>query len=135
MPTDGGRPAVIFDVDGVLVDSPHERAWQEALAELMGGDWREIAPQTSYTPDRFTSEVYQTRLSGKPRMSGARSVLDYFGVPDLDRRVIKYAENKQKRIEALIDAGEFVAYADAIRFVTALKANGVRIAAASSSKN
>lgn len=135
MPTDGGRPAVIFDVDGVLVDSPHERAWQEALAELMGGDWREIAPQTSYTSDRFTSEVYQTRLSGKPRMSGARSVLDYFGVPDLDRRVIKYAENKQKRIEALIDAGEFVAYADAIRFVTALKANGVRIAAASSSKN
>lgn len=132
---DGARPAVIFDVDGVLVDSPHERAWQEALAELMAGPWREIVPQTSYAPERFTSEVYQTRLSGKPRMSGARSVLDYFGVPDLDRRVIEYAENKQKMIEALIDAGEFVAYADAIRFVTALKASGVRIAAASSSKN
>lgn len=133
--TDGAPPAVIFDVDGVLVDSPHERAWQEAVAELMAGPWRDIAPKTSYTPERFTSEVYQTKLSGKPRLSGARSVLDYFGVPDLDRRVIEYAENKQKRIEALIDAGEFVAYADALRFVSALKANGVRLAAASSSKN
>jgi beta-phosphoglucomutase len=24
-----------FDVDGVLVDSPHELAWREALKELM----------------------------------------------------------------------------------------------------
>ena len=23
----------IFDIDGVLVDSPHERAWRETLAE------------------------------------------------------------------------------------------------------
>ena len=27
----------IFDVDGVLVDSPHDRAWREALRELMDG--------------------------------------------------------------------------------------------------
>ena len=27
----------IFDVDGVLIDSPHERAWREALHELMEG--------------------------------------------------------------------------------------------------
>lgn len=25
----------IFDVDGVLVDSPHERAWRDALRRLM----------------------------------------------------------------------------------------------------
>lgn len=128
-------PAVIFDVDGVLVDSPHERAWQESLATLMAGPWREIAPTTSYTPERFTAEVYQTRLSGKPRMSGARSVLEYFEVPDVDRRVGEYADYKQTQIEALIDAGEFVAYADALRFVEALKAQGVPLAAASSSKN
>jgi len=29
----------IFDVDGVLVDSPHAQAWQEALYELMEGEW------------------------------------------------------------------------------------------------
>ena len=31
-----GMPrGVIFDVDGVLVDSPHERAWKDSLRELM----------------------------------------------------------------------------------------------------
>jgi beta-phosphoglucomutase len=27
--------AAIFDVDGVLVDSPHEKAWRESLRELV----------------------------------------------------------------------------------------------------
>ena len=30
----------IFDVDGVLVDSPHEKAWRESLRELMESSWR-----------------------------------------------------------------------------------------------
>jgi beta-phosphoglucomutase len=30
-----GFRGAIFDVDGVLVDSPHERAWRDALKELM----------------------------------------------------------------------------------------------------
>ncbi|MBL8659959.1 MAG: HAD-IA family hydrolase [Rhodospirillales bacterium] len=134
-PNGAEAPAVIFDVDGVLVDSPHERAWQESLEKLMAGPWRDVAARTSYTPERFTSEVYQTRLSGKPRMSGARSVLDFFGVPDVERRAVEYADYKQAQIETLIDAGEFVAYPDALRFVSALRASGVPLAAASSSKN
>ena len=32
----------IFDVDGVLVDSPHEKAWRESLRELMESDWSDI---------------------------------------------------------------------------------------------
>jgi beta-phosphoglucomutase len=28
----------IFDVDGVLVDSPHQKAWRESLRELMEGE-------------------------------------------------------------------------------------------------
>src|SRR5690242_8474864 len=34
--------AALFDVDGVLVDSPHERAWSETLDELMQGAWRDV---------------------------------------------------------------------------------------------
>jgi beta-phosphoglucomutase len=49
----------IFDVDGVLVDSPHELAWRESLQRLMEGEWREIRDQTSWTPERFTPAVYQ----------------------------------------------------------------------------
>ena len=39
-----GFAGAIFDVDGVLVDSPHERAWRDGLQELMEGDWSDIAP-------------------------------------------------------------------------------------------
>jgi beta-phosphoglucomutase len=62
----------IFDVDGVLVDSPHELAWREAFRMLMEGEWRDIRDQTSYSPERFTQAVYQQVMAGKPRMAGAR---------------------------------------------------------------
>ena len=48
MPTEGFEGA-IFDVDGVLVDSPHERAWKDSLRELMENDWADIADQTSWS--------------------------------------------------------------------------------------
>lgn len=128
-------PAMVFDVDGVLVESPHEQAWQESLARLFEGDWRDIAGATSYAPGRFTTGVYQQVVAGKPRMSGALAVLEYFAVPDAPLRAVDYAQRKQRQIEELIAAGAFAAFGDALRFVTALRARGVRLAAASSSKN
>jgi beta-phosphoglucomutase len=56
----------IFDVDGVLVDSPHELAWREALKGLLEGEWRDIRDQTGWTAERFTTQVYQQVLAGKP---------------------------------------------------------------------
>ena len=125
----------IFDVDGVLVDSPHEKAWRESLKELMESDWRDIRDQTTWSPDAFTPAVYQQYLSGKPRMAGARAALDYFGVPDADARAEEYAEHKQAMVVRLIEAGDFQAFPDALRFIIAVKDAGLRVAAASSSKN
>ncbi|MGH9057375.1 MAG: HAD family hydrolase [Acidimicrobiales bacterium] len=125
----------IFDVDGVLVDSPHEKAWRESLRELMESDWRDIRESTTWSPDAFTPAVYEKYLSGKPRMSGARAALDYFKVPEADTRVEMYAARKQAMIVRLIDEGDFTAYPDALRFVIATKESGVKIADASSSKN
>ena len=130
-----GFQGAIFDVDGVLVDSPHEAAWREALRELMESQWSDIREQTTWSPERFTPQVYQQVMSGKPRMSGARAALDYFEVPDADKRVDAYAERKQPMLIELIDAGEFTAYPDALRFIIAVKDAGIRVAAASSSKN
>ena len=65
--------AVIFDVDGVLIDSPHERAWREALEGITD-------------PARLTTEIYQAHVAGKPRLSGARAVLEQLGVPDAGQR-------------------------------------------------
>jgi beta-phosphoglucomutase-like phosphatase (HAD superfamily) len=125
----------IFDVDGVLVDSPHEQAWRESLRELMESDWSDIRQQTTWSADRFTPQVYQELMSGKPRMSGALAALQYFNVPAAEERVDLYAERKQAMLIKLIDAGEFKAYPDALRFVLAVRDAGIPLAAASSSKN
>jgi beta-phosphoglucomutase len=125
----------IFDVDGVLVDSPHEKAWRESLRELMETDWSDIRGRTTWSPEAFTSRVYEQYVSGKPRMSGARAALDYFHVPDDDQRIGEYAQRKQDMVVRLIEAGDFTAYPDALRFVIAVKDAGLLIADASSSKN
>jgi beta-phosphoglucomutase len=134
VPTKGFEGA-IFDVDGVLVDSPHERAWKDSLRELMENDWADIVDQTSWSDARFTPQVYQQLMSGKPRMSGALAALDYFEVPDAAERVTAYAADKQTMVIKLIEAGDFTAYPDALRFVLAVRDAGILIAAASSSKN
>jgi beta-phosphoglucomutase len=134
VPTRGFEGA-IFDVDGVLVDSPHEQAWRVSLRELMENEWADIADRTSWSDERFTPQVYQEAMSGKPRMSGALAALEYFDVPDAAERVEAYAANKQTLVLKLIEAGEFEAYPDALRFVLAVRDAGIRLAAASSSKN
>jgi beta-phosphoglucomutase-like phosphatase (HAD superfamily) len=120
---DGERlVAAIFDVDGVLVASPHERAWREALTGIA-------------EPARLTTALYQTHVAGKPRLDGARAVLEQLGVLDAARLAPLYAERKQRLIEELIAAGTFTVFADALRFVQAIRAYGFRLAVASSSKN
>jgi len=130
-----GFRGAIFDVDGVLVDSPHEQAWREGLRELMENEWGDIRPQTSYAPEKFTPEVYQRVMSGKPRYAGAQAVLEHFNVPDPEQRALEYGDRKQVMIVDLIEAKEFEEYPDALRFVLAVKEAGILIAAASSSKN
>src|SRR5436305_2113942 len=135
MTAEPGFRGAIFDVDGVLVDSPHEAAWRESLAELMEGDWADIREQTTWTPTAFTAEVYQQVVSGKPRMDGALAALEHFAVPEASTRVEAYAAHKQEKVVALIEAGKFSAYPDALRFLLAVKDAGIAVAAASSSKN
>jgi beta-phosphoglucomutase len=130
-----GFRGAVFDVDGVLVDSPHERAWRDALQQLTESDWSDVQPETSYAPDRFTPQVYQEVMSGKPRFSGAQAALEYFNVPDAERRAKTYGDRKQELLIELIEAGEFTAYPDALRFIIAVKDAGIPVAAASSSKN
>jgi beta-phosphoglucomutase-like phosphatase (HAD superfamily) len=130
-----GFRGAIFDVDGVLVDSPHERAWKDSLRELMENEWADVREQTEWSDERFTPQVYQQVMSGKPRMSGALAGLEYFKIPDAQDRLQAYADHKQKMLLTLIDARDFTAYPDALRFVMAVRASGIPIAAASSSKN
>jgi len=114
--------AIIFDVDGVIVASPHEQAWREALAGITD-------------PARLTTAIYQTYVAGKPRMDGARAVLAALGIVDPGGLAERYADAKQRRIETLIATGQFAAFPDALRLIAAVKRPGWRLALASSSKN
>ena len=114
--------AAIFDVDGVLVASPHERAWREALAGFAD-------------PTGFTTAFYQAHVAGRPRLDGARAALENLGVADVERIAPRYAEVKQALIDRLIAEGSFDAFPDAVRLVERLHAAGIRLALASSSKN
>jgi hypothetical protein len=53
-------------------------------------------------------------------LSGARAALDYFGVPDSERRAKEYADHKQRQVIELIEAGKFVEFPDALRFILAV---------------
>jgi HAD superfamily hydrolase (TIGR01509 family) len=112
--------AAIFDVDGVLVASPHEPAWRDALAPFAD-------------PSGFTTAFYQANVAGKPRMDGARATLELLG-GDV-KRVTEYADAKQALIEQLIADGKFEAFPDAVRLAADLHAAGMKLALASSSKN
>jgi len=114
--------AAIFDVDGVLIDSPHERAWREALAGFTD-------------PAQFTTAFYEAHVAGKPRLDGARAALECLGTPDAATRATEYSQLKQARIEKLIEQGSFAAFPDAVRLAAALHAAGLKLALASSSKN
>jgi HAD superfamily hydrolase (TIGR01509 family) len=114
--------AAIFDVDGVLLASPHERAWREALEGYAA-------------PAAFTTAIYQAEVAGKPRLDGARAALQAMGVPDAIRKAGEYARVKQARLEELIRGGAVKAFPDAVRFVQAVHALGWPMAVASSSKN
>jgi len=125
----------IFDVSSVLIDSPHCQSWQAALEELMEGEWSDIRDQSSYSPERFTRAVYQQFIAHLPRLAGARGTLEYFGVPDFERRAERYAEVKRDLVTKLIEQGQFAAFPDALRFILAVKDLGIPVAAVSLSKN
>jgi len=112
----------IFDVDGVLVASPHERAWREALAGYAD-------------PRRFTTQFYQSCVAGKRRSDGAYATLKELDVPNASECASEYAEKKQAIIDHLIETGQFEAFPDAVRFAAALRGAGLKLALASSSKN
>ena len=114
----------------------HERAWRESLQSLMDSPaWATVRQASTWSPEGFTSLVYETELSGKPREAGALAALEYFHVPDAQGHVQAYADAKQARLEQLIQAGDFRAYDDAVRFVFNVHNRGLRTVSASSSKN
>ena len=114
--------AAILDVDGVLLASPHEQAWRDALPGLAD-------------PARFTTVLYQAHVAGRPRPAGALAALRALGVPDAERHAAVYAERKQQCLLEIIGCGTVTACPDGLRFLAMLAALRWPLAASSSSKH
>lgn len=122
----------IWDIDGVLVDSPHEQAWRETAA----------LPEWGCTP--VTSEFYLTRVASRPRLEGGKAILEEGGAyerlglrtPEQKRRALeRFCAQKNALIRDLVSRRQFRIFDEAVAFLLDAKSRGVKQAAASASKN
>ena len=124
----------IWDVDGVIVDSPHEMAWR-LTAEM---------PEWGVPVGRFDSEFYSGYVSGKPRYEGGDAILERFGMckrlgiaTDAARNELleRYCTQKNELFKRLVAEGRFKVFESSIALAVEANERGVLQAMASASKN
>jgi len=110
----GYTAAVIFDMDGVLVDSAdaHRRAWQQ-LGDEVG---------TPFTAERFRQTFGMRNASIIPAWLGDISA----------RRLAELGERKESLYRTLVRQGAARIYARIPELFVELRAHGIRLAIASS---
>lgn len=110
--------AIIFDVDGVLVDtvSLHFRAWQKVFTE---------------EGISFGREEYQ-KINGLPRDEGVRLMLGSATIPE---RIREIGDRKQAYYLGYLGEEPPAPLPGVMTLLVGLKKAGWRVAAASSSKN
>lgn len=122
----------IWDIDGVIADSPHEEAW------------RKIAESPEWDLKGLTSDFYLKYVASKPRYEGAHNILEKLGgykkfnvKTDEEKRMIllKYSEQKNNLIKDLIDKKQFGVFESSVIFLLNAKEKNIICAAASASKN
>ncbi len=109
---------VILDVDGVLVDTVplHFEAWKRMFTEY------------GYY---FDEQVYREKVDGRSRLDGVRKVM----VNVTEEELFEAGKLKQSYYLEMIEEGRLKPFESSIRFIKDLKANKMRLAAASSSEN
>ncbi|MFH1711537.1 MAG: HAD family hydrolase [Nanoarchaeota archaeon] len=131
-PPNKNRLAFLFDVDGVILDSPHEETWRSAALE-----WN------LFSEDFDFKEFYQNYIAGLPGLKGAEIILEktsYFKnkkIKDKQEKEIKAKEfriHKQKFLDEYISKGKFKVFEDIVSLIRQAKGK-VPIVAVSSSEN
>ena len=122
----------IWDIDGVVVDSPHEEAW---CATAMKAPWN-IQDMNSDFYFKYVASV--SRYEGGDnilRLMGAYERLGATTEEERNALLDEFCTDKNMLIRKLIEAGEFKLFADAITLLLSVKSIGILQAAASASKN
>jgi beta-phosphoglucomutase-like phosphatase (HAD superfamily) len=128
--------AVILDIDGVVVDSPHFECWRDAIVRLSAGRWNALAEQPPARQPWLTPARYRQHFSGRRREDGARRAAGALGLTNgSEEFVSELCEVKHAIFLDRVKAGTFGVWADALRLLSGLRAAGMPMAAASSSKN
>jgi len=126
------RFVFLFDVDGVILNSPHEEAWRKtALA------WKLFSEDFNFT------EFYQRYVAGLPGLKGAEIILErtsYFknkkikNEQEKELKAKEFREAKQKLLDECISNKQFKVFQD-ILFLIKQSKGKIPIAAVSSSEN
>jgi len=126
------RAVFIWDIDGVLLDSPHEELWRQTL---MKEPWN---------TEGLTSDFYVTYVASRPRLEGAHNILELLGVyerlgatsHEAKRELLeRYAGEKEGLTQESIERGEFKLFTDATALLLKARRAGIVQAAASASKH
>jgi beta-phosphoglucomutase family hydrolase len=135
--------AVLFDLDGVLVDTAqiHASSWKRMFDEYL----QSRAQRTGGTFRPFDIATdYRLHVDGKPRYDGVRDFLRArgIGLPEGSPRDAPGAETirglgnrKNDLVYAAIASGEVAAYPGSVALVRRLRAEGVKCAVVTSSQN
>lgn len=126
------RMGFIWDIDGVVLDSPQEEAWRLTVT------------REPWNAEGFTSDFYFTHAASRPRYESAHNILELLGiyerlgattVEEKRRLMEEYAAEKDALIKNLIRKGEFRMFTDAVALLLEARRAGILQAAASASKN
>ncbi|MFC1916419.1 HAD family hydrolase [Chloroflexota bacterium] len=123
---------LIWDIDGVVVDSPHEDAW------------RITGMKEPWNIGELSSDFYFHHVASRPRYAGGHNILKMKGVyerlgavTEEERKALleKFCTQKNALIKDLIKAGKYKLFADAVTLLLKAKHMGIKQSAASASKN
>lgn len=135
---------VIFDLDGVVTRTAavHARAWKDTFDPFL----RRFAGRSRMAPDQAArpfdaAEDYLRHVDGKPRSAGVRDFLASrgFRVPDTDDgdgySVEAVGRAKNERFLTLVRERGVDVYPSTLALIDHLRAQGIRRAVVSSSRN
>jgi len=124
------KVAFLFDVDGVIVNTPHEESWRTAAINL-----GVISEEFDF------KSFYQKNIAGIPGLEGARKILEIShhyknaNQKEKNEAAKKLREIKQKFLEQYIGERKVGVFNDIISIVKSAKENKIPISAVSSSEN
>lgn len=131
IPAVTGISLLIFDADGVLLDTPHKVAWMRAVNEYLGLAVSGIVD----VPHDIPSEFYTRFIAGRTRSQGAESLLTFLNIFATAEEIGRLSQIKQRIFQQELERGNSRLFDDGIFLLNSLAANGVRIAVATASSN